>query len=391
MGTYKQKLVLWFILVVLCGIGLSTVQHAEAASSKSNIPLILRLDAGPQGHFLAAWDGVIPRIFASVPTDYQFGNPALSPDGSKVVYTSFAEDTERKASTEDIPVDIYLMPMSPLDQVGSAVDDPETLIIGQPTGSKLKDGPRKYVVRSDPVWSPGGETIAWAEYTVDESAKSPATSGRLMSFSLSAKKERVLSEEVPLQSGSHRLTTPQWNKEGLLYAMTNSEGHLRILLYGTGGKPKYAKSFSAAGQAAWVQTSDGVKIALGLADPARFKLVDYKADALYDLAASPRLANFAVTKSIVVQPDGGMPGVWVAASGETTFPCGDADPTRFFPDRQFGISPDGKMAACVDRDGSFLVVTTTGATSQIRMRGANMRGASVVGISWGPASWGIIS
>lgn len=145
----------WWVVTLLM---LVTVSAARAQPDAGTLVLLIDSDI----YLWNEGDGAPVQV-----TDSGWSQiPAISPDGRQVAYSTAAQVTldalERTGgfgAGGGLPSDIYVMELAN----GTA-----TLVAGQAADASfmLEGVPDKGVTRGNPVWSPNGTQLAWAEYDV---------------------------------------------------------------------------------------------------------------------------------------------------------------------------------------------------------------------------------
>ena len=325
--------------IVLCLLALGPVQAGQAFPT----PLVMLVSGD-----LWAWDGTSapPRQL----TTWGYNDlPSMSPDGTKVAYTSLpqmvVEVLQREGGVAGgaLPSNLWLFDLT---------NGKGTRLADQPPGASFftEGTPDLGVARSKPVWSPDGSQIAWTEMTY------PADTNSLVVYDFATSSAQTVVADFPPQYGVPVPMEVQWGQTGLLvwsdeYDQQTTRDTLTALVYAPNGTPIRAIPIAQTQQRFSINhillTDDG-KEYIGIEyNTGEWELVDPLTGASQPASASPQLSStVASASSILVQP---MPtGVgqhdWqiIGADGS---PVAQLTTVSYASADTIAISPDGAQVA----------------------------------------------
>lgn len=140
--------------------------------------------------YLAFPDGAAPRRLTNTPTGVTNADPAWSPDGTRIAFSSNRSDRRDSSRADIAAYDIYVM-----DADGSNVV--------RRTSTAWYNG--------NPAWSPDGQTIAYASYRDDQ----------IHVHIVNA--DNAAGAEVRLTTGLGFHQHPAWSPDGRTITFTNSQ------------------------------------------------------------------------------------------------------------------------------------------------------------------------
>lgn len=142
--------------------------------------------------------------------NYNTDPAVVSPDGQWFAYRSVAqvavtatrEGRFPRGVGEQIPYTIWIVSMD--DTVEKRVgEQPANAVLADVTGR-----PDYFITRSNPVWSPSGDRLAWIESTVSGSLTID-TETRLVVYDLNRGRQTILSRQIALGAGYEGMIYPQ--------------------------------------------------------------------------------------------------------------------------------------------------------------------------------------
>lgn len=252
---YRHGIVV-LLIVGLCIVpGLNTVRAQLAPG-----PIIMTTDGD-----LWAWNGAALPLTQLTSWGLN-GGPVLSPDGTRVAYTStssiFVEWAQRQTGGGGgyyVPENIWMLDI-PSGHTFRIADQPADAVWDGP------NNPGRYIMRSKPVWSPDGQRLAWVELPVDMIASTtdqPTDTAQLVIHDLVSGTDEILASFPFLHSDALRADFDvQWGRPGIAVKSTTgsliSEWDLRIFdLAGNTITQIHEKSnYHGAFGAVWIRDAD---------------------------------------------------------------------------------------------------------------------------------------
>ncbi len=186
-------------IVVLLGVVVTGILPAAA---QANSPLVFVMNGD-----LWKWSAGQAQPTQMTTWGYNF-RPMMSPDGNRVAYKSWAQLSVNfldngGAWAGDMPANIWVMDVETTDAVRVA-DQPANASIDN------TNGPVNSIFRSDPVWSPQGDALAWVEYVNN--------AFQLVVYNFSINTSRVIAElPYPFMDGGIFVPAPKWGYGGISY------------------------------------------------------------------------------------------------------------------------------------------------------------------------------
>jgi hypothetical protein len=186
-------------LLVTCLVVVSSAARAQ----QTGLPLVALINGD-----LWAWregDKALTRLT----TDAQVQEISLSPDGTRLAYTAWAQITQDAVKREGgiaggaLPSDVWIY-----DRVtGSTLQ-----VGGQPPGAAFfaPGVPDKAVIHGSPAWSPDGKRLAWSELTYPDSKNSLAI------YTPETDSSRRVVENLPDQAGVPVPMPVWWSEANVL-------------------------------------------------------------------------------------------------------------------------------------------------------------------------------
>lgn len=356
-----------------------TLSLSIQAVATNSLPLIVRI-GGESSHFLAMWNGITLQPFEDVTADLRWGNPQLAPNGSYLAYTTYGQVNRRTPQPRgaDVPTDVFLVPMAPTLDFGSA-----QRIAAQPEDATYNaDGTGTYLVRTNPAWSADGTALVWAEYSSADGA------ARLVRYVVESASVDVLADDLPLRADDYRLGTLHWSAAGVLYTLQEAQS-TRLLIYSAEGERLHDHSLDFSAAAVWISTPQGEQIALGRGAemPYTYLLLAAETGALmpFEETQAPALSAHGVDPERSVSISA-APTFWsVSVIGTSRSLEGLA--AAPFPSAQMALSPDGRLAAYVDSEGSLHTISQDGVLITLTGSIFGLQPEPMHAIAWGAPRW----
>jgi hypothetical protein len=372
----------WLLLTLLApGLRQATVAQAQPADS----PLLANIRGD-----IWAWAGAGTTLQQRTNWGYN-KNPILSLDGRLIAYKStatIAVDAIKRVGGiggGDLPANIWVLDVTTNDAVRVA-DQPAD------ASFQMQAVPDKYVVRSDPVWSPDGKSLAWSELIMDTSTNAEGTN-QVVIYNLEQKTQKVIAPKLPPQYGVPGALKIAWGEPGIalwsIAAVNDPDkgwyGEDSILVYDTSGKLLSSTVIERLSEFAWIQERDrdyvGV-LSLGPADGTgdpQWILVDPATGRITGMPGLPELYSLAAPDGLSLVPTalGTSPEWAIADRGKPLSKLGSVDDVYVFSP-MLAISPDGKQLAYVKQGA--LYVYNEGKATKVSV-------SDVGGLAWGPTGW----
>jgi len=380
-------------LTLLCSMVLAMFSIPPARAAADNLPVVVRI--GGRYPYLAAWVGTTFVTFAEVHDDPNWGNPHVSPDGTRVAYTDYSSlipFSFQNEAGDDVPTDIFLRSLNPVSSIARGSSSGEELV-RQPKDAMFTPGkssqPQNFVVRSEPSWSPGGEALAWTEYTVDtRSGQVPKTAMlKVFYFGSTDRQAQTLAADIPLQSGKYRLANPQWGTSGILVPVSADNGYLHLLIYDRDGELRYDKQYDYAAEVAWLDTPTGSSVLLGT--NLQYLILDEKSGKTSPIQGTLELATSRGIVSIDYGSASRQKPQWQVGVIGTAYPLDGLASSQAFPTSVMGISFDGEQIAYVNTSGELVIIATGGVMSKLSIDLTSLGSEPIISLSWGPTMWRI--
>ena len=218
MSNLSRWILLPFTLTLFLG---SSLAHAQ--SQIPGDPIIMTLEGD-----LWAWEGSDQPMTRLTDWGHN-GPPVLSPDGTRVAYTSFATVFVDWLATISgtggywPPTNIWMLDI-PSRQTYRIADQPANAVWTGP------NDPGNYIVRSSPGWSPDGQQLAWVETISDTSLFTDgvqSSTAQVVIYNLVARTKTVI-DSFTLQnpiSTTDRMNV-SWGRPGLIVSAALPEAIL---------------------------------------------------------------------------------------------------------------------------------------------------------------------
>jgi dipeptidyl aminopeptidase/acylaminoacyl peptidase len=208
-----------FVLCCLCLMGMAQAK---------NTPLIMFVNGDAW-----AWDETSGSLRQMTTWGYNY-QPALSPDGARIAYVSFAEitvDAIRRDSEvlarSPLPSNLWILDIATGNGTRAADEPPDAVFRGST--------PENAFVRSKAAWSPDGKQLAWTETFY------PGGKTQLTVYDVAALRARTIATDLPEQkTGAGTPMALMWGTVGILVESVtenpkNSRGDKAFLVYSPEG------------------------------------------------------------------------------------------------------------------------------------------------------------
>jgi len=371
-----SRKVIAFLIVCVLLIGNVPV------SAQKTAPLMLNARGD-----LWAWDGqALQRR-----TNWGYNKePIISPLGNQFAYKSTAtiavEVIKRSGGLGggDLPANIWVMDIASTNATRIADQPPDASLM---TPNK----PDKYIVRSRPVWSPDGKSLAWTELIQENN--DPEGRMRLVTYNFEKKATYFIVPELPPQYGVPVALDVAWGASGIALASA-SEGldangfaspDLSILVFRTNGKQLSSAKIGLLAEFAWITDAGKDYIAVlanGTTDKPndpQWLMVEPKTGKIVTMPGVPEMYSLTNPNGVSLFPAslGASPEWQIAAPGKPIAKLGNIDDVYVFP-TVLSIAPDGKQVAYVKQGQAY--VYTDGQVVKVGT-------GDVSALTWGPTAW----
>jgi hypothetical protein len=381
-------------LITVWGI-ISGLDGNTAAAQQPADPLIVN-----QCGDMWMWRGVGNSFKQSTTWIYNLFPPVLSPDGSKIAYKSYARVTadylnglKGGLGNYDAPSNIWILDPVTTEsyriadqQLDATWDVPETRAT------------QKFILRSNPVWSPDSKSVAWTEY-IHEPDKPDAL--RLVSYDLSASTVKVIIPGLPKQYDSSYPTAGLlWGRSAIAVlnittpSNSKTEPNVEIGLYAPEGKallsiPLPVGTITSMAQLVWI--TDQGREYLSYWAGSTWRVIDPATGKEADMVGVPELYSLTAPAGLSAFPNG---KTWqIEISGQPSVNISGTYP--FPPEARCGagisISRDGQSVVYTAplNDGRLSHTLTVYAGKKATMMTSDCHTFpfGIIGLVWGPTAW----
>ncbi len=351
----------------------SAVVHAQG---NNELPLILWI----QGDLYSVDSLTAPPT--QITNGGTISGPELSPDGATIAYKSADQiglnalnriQASGKIADFDLPGDIYVLDIATRKS---------TQIVGQPPDASLlvDNVADKATIRSTPVWSPDGKSLAWTEYAY------PGGKPQIVIDTIASTITALASDlNAPLIQGA--APPLRWGSAGIaVNASTDAASEQDFLIYGNDGtllsSPRIAPvDNDPVLDFVWVESANGAQLGL-IYQSSRWILIDPKTGVAQAASELPRLVTASSnTRALRFGVDKDQGYFWEIV-GENAAAAGAPS--------QVTLSPSGRQIAFTGFPSSGAVtIWQDGNTTSIPNTGSNLNELQVGALMWGYTYWEI--
>ncbi len=386
-ATVAAFLIAWLLLAALDAshnASASPVQSQERRyAPDANAPLILYMRGD-------IWTWSSGKLQQRTAWGYNKA-PVLAPNGNQIAYkstASIAVDAIKRLGGiggGDLPGNIWLLDVATNDAIRVA---------DQPAGASMMspNTPDKYVVRSDPSWSPDGSALAWTEL-LENAKDKPEGTLQLVVYNLKNKTTKVIVPTLPPQYGVPAALTVLWGDAGIAVrstaAATDAKGFATgedsILVYDPDGNLLSTVKIGLLSEFSWIKDRNKDYIAVLTNGPTdnpgdpEWVLVEPQTGRITGMQGGPELYSPLVPGGVSLVPTiGGASPEWqIASPGKPMAQLGNVDDVYVFS-AVLAISPDGRQVAYVKQGAAFIY--NGGQVTKVAA-------ADVSALAWGPLAW----
>ncbi len=328
------------LALALMTLGVAPALRAQDATS----PLVLLISGD---YYL--WDGGSAAPMQLTNWGYN-QQPSLAPDGSQIAYMSYAQITADAITRSggigggELPGNIWLL--APTTANAERVAD-------QPPNASffIQNVPDNATVRSKPVWSPGGDKLAWTEFTLPNNLVN-----QIVVYDIATKTATTLVKETPAQAGVPVPADLIWTSDGLIMRSTTLDAATQtfvdsFLVYDTQGSLLRTISATTDNQRILVDTLPVLygpqSYIAALYSTGQWALIDPRDGTTQPAAAAPELyspnAVNGIVASSLINDDRSISIQLHNANGEAL-----GQPVNIgFSFDHVALSPDGNAAAFI--------------------------------------------
>jgi hypothetical protein len=368
--------------IVLCSLLVAVLHPVQGAALQTlDMPLILNIRGD-----VWAWSGA----GLQQRTNWGYNKaPILSPSGNQIAYkatASIAVDAIKQSGGMgggDLPANIWLLDVTTNNALR---------VVDQPADASLlvPNVPDKYVLRSDPTWSPDGRALAWTELVQGER---PEGLLQLLVYDPTQKAARAIVPELPAQYGVPAAVEVVWGEPGLAVrstvAATDAKGFATgedsILIFDPAGKLLSSVKMGLLSEFGWIKDRGQDYIAALTNGPvdkpgdAQWVLIDPRTGRITIMPGVPELYSPLAPGGLSLVPTiAGVSPEWqVTDPGKPMAKLGVVDDVYVFTSA-LAISPDGRQIAYV-KDGAAYIYSGGQSTK--------VAPSDVSAVTWGPTAW----
>jgi len=396
----------WMFLISL--ISFALYFHPFSRGRAASSPLIIQVSESetfPPDYFSASnlWSwSEQENKFQKLSNLLVSGPISLSPLGNLIALRNLDQiDSEDKENGTQCcsgsPTDIAILDISS-NQVSFLADQPSGARYSLTRADSLSN---YYIIRSVPVWSPNGQSLAWTEIVVngERSILNPNKEDhRLVVYDLSKRTTKILLDGIPPQRTSMP-ATPFWGTSGILLLSedlnlgTNGRASLddTVSIYNTQALLQSTVKIRSLDELVWISNSNGDYVAAltecpdNVCSKTVWMIIDPKSGSMTGLVGVLELRS-EMTNGLSIMPSSTIdtiPNWEIFRSNRSAMPVGHIG--------KFGgyglpfaaaISPDGQSAAYIDEKGTLHIYNGTKTLTPISP-------GFVTTLVWGVTEWKI--
>ncbi len=214
------------LLLALCLGLLLTWANVTPGRAAAAAPLYLELGDGATGDIFSYTSAGFKNL-----TGYGYNaQPVLSPDGKYIAYGSYAKEYLQEGGRSGAPsTNIWLMETTNGNARRIAEQPPDNRAAGD---TRV----RPFAARTDPVWSPDGQSLAWLEDVEGTHTTEEDQNDHLFVYSLAAKKSVEIYKQ-PIFAAGCPCSAVTWTAQGIsLVSATNPSGPFKLRVLDVTGK-----------------------------------------------------------------------------------------------------------------------------------------------------------
>jgi hypothetical protein len=370
-------------IVVCVALVIAFPDPSISRAQRANPPLILNMRGD-------LWTWADARLQQR--TNWGYNNkPVLAPNGNQIAYKSTAKvavDAIKRSGGiggGDLPANIWVLDIATNDALRVVDQPPDASLLAPPM-------PDKYVVRSEPTWSPDANAIAWTELVQDTNVNREGTL-RLVAYDLQKKATRILVPALPQQYGVSGAAQVVWGEPGLAVRSTVpatdakgfAVGEDSILVFDADGKLLTTAKIGLLSEFVWIKDRGQAYVAALSNGPVdtpgdpQWLLIDPHSGRIAGMTGVPELYSLSSPDGVSLVPTitGTSPDWQIAEPGKAMAKLGTIDDVYVFSSL-LALSPDGSQVAYVKQGAAYMY--DGGHVTKVAP-------SDVGALAWGPTAW----